>query len=372
MTNELSLEKMVTDELKMTGNIKKSHEKITQWWNRENHSPVLDLRLLRENAVRNAADDFWPDENTEPEMGKVVAEQIRSLKNNYAYGADAAPEVYGNYGSRGTPMVLSFFLGANPVFGSGTIWYDPIITDIRTFDPGLDPDNYWLNKSLQLFSEQCKQALSTGVMPCIPGIGDYLTNLSGLRGTQELIFDCVDYPDQIRRIRSKMVEYFLRVYKKFEALYPDSDTGTCTWLAWAPGTTYPVQCDFSTVLSPDMFDDLVLPELDYLSDYIKYMCWHLDGPAELKHLNSLLKCPHLKAIQWIPGAGQKSATDPIWEEVIKKILGEGKSIQIYANIDQTISFCERHKEPGIYIRCYDLCNKINIEKIRKYLGRKMW
>ena len=35
--------------------------------------------------------------------------------------------------------------------------------------------------------------------------------------------------------------------------------------------------------------------------------YHLDGPGAVVHLDALLEIPHMKAIQWVPGAGQPTA-----------------------------------------------------------------
>jgi 5-methyltetrahydrofolate--homocysteine methyltransferase len=305
-----------------------------------------------------------------PDIPGLVRNQLAMIHNS-AYAGQAAPELSVSYGSRGTPMVLSFFLGAQPIFGDDTVWYHPVTRDISTYAPRFDPDNEWLVKSIELFKAQMA-ALPMGVMPSIPGIGDYLTNLSGLRGVEELIFDCVDFPEEIHRIRELMLPAFVQCYRMFSEWYPSPELGHCTWLAWAPGTTYPVQCDFSTMLSPALFKELVMPELEFLKDHIEYMCWHLDGPDELKHLDLLLECPYLKAIQWMPGAGQKGVAHECWEPAIRKILSSGKALQIMTGLDDAIAFCQKYPHPGIYIRVGCRENAENLRKVQRDLGAELW
>ena len=348
-----------------------SHRKTALGWDAKNETPVLDIRLQRPDFPPSRANAFWPQPEEEPDMESVVKEQIRCI-HSQAFAADAAPHLMGNYGSRGTPMILSFFLGASPKFDENTVWYDPIISDIKDFHPVMDPANPWLEKSLRLFSEQTK-ALRCGVMPCIPGIGDYMTNLSGLRGVQELIYDMMDEPREIHRIREKMVPIFAQCFQSFYSRYPSLENGSATWMAWAPGPTYPVQCDFSTMMNPAQFKEFVMPEVEYLHEQIKFMCWHLDGPDEIRHLDALLASPHIKAIQWLPGAGQPPESDPQWRPIIERILGAGKAVHLAAyNIEQARTLLESYPVPGIYIRCWDAFNEENSAKVERYFGSPVW
>ena len=66
-----------------------------------------------------------------------------------------------------------------------------------------------------------------------------------------------------------------------------------------------------------MFLEFVVPELESLSEYLDYMVFHLDGPDEIKHLETLLDMPFIDAIQWVPGVGNPTASQ--WLDMLKKI-----------------------------------------------------
>ena len=83
--------------------------------------------------------------------------------------------------------------------------------------------------------------------------------------------------------------------------------------------------DFCYMISPAMFDRFVKPELAATCRRLKHAFYHLDGPGELAHLDSLLEIPELKGVQWVPGAGQPDITH--WPEVYRKIAKAGKLIQ---------------------------------------------
>ena len=72
---------------------------------------------------------------------------------------------------------------------------------------------------------------------------------------------------------------------------------------WFPGKGYPVQNDFTCLISASMYGEFFLEELVNEINYLDYSIYHLDGPDALKHLDMILEIPRLNAVQWVPGAG---------------------------------------------------------------------
>jgi 5-methyltetrahydrofolate--homocysteine methyltransferase len=62
--------------------------------------------------------------------------------------------------------------------------------------------------------------------------------------------------------------------------------------------------DFSYLIGPAMFDEFVKPGLADSCRRLPHSFYHLDGPGQLAHLDSLLAIAELDGIQWVPGAGQ--------------------------------------------------------------------
>ena len=88
-----------------------------------------------------------------------------------------------------------------------------------------------------------------------------------------------------------------------------------------------MQCDFSAMISPVMFERFVVPSLSEQCAWLDRALYHLDGPDCVRHLDLLLQIPNLHAIQWTPGAGEPGAGDPKWFSLYDRILRAGKSIQ---------------------------------------------
>jgi hypothetical protein len=94
-----------------------------------------------------------------------------------------------------------------------------------------------------------------------------------------------------------------------------------------PGSGYMLQSDFSYMISPRMFERLVLPDLTACCDTLDYAFYHLDGKGQVKHLDMLLAIERLRGIQWIPGDGAPPPEE--WIPLLKRIRHGGKLCQLY-------------------------------------------
>ncbi|MDO9541938.1 MAG: hypothetical protein Q7J98_06405, partial [Kiritimatiellia bacterium] len=87
--------------------------------------------------------------------------------------------------------------------------------------------------------------------------------------------------------------------------------------------------DFCYMIGPKMFDEFVKPELEASCKKLDHAFYHLDGPGELPHLDSLLEIKALKGVQWIPGSQNPHGEN--WPDVYRKILKAGKRAQFYGD-----------------------------------------
>jgi 5-methyltetrahydrofolate--homocysteine methyltransferase len=88
------------------------------------------------------------------------------------------------------------------------------------------------------------------------------------------------------------------------------------------------QCDFSAMISPQMYAEFMVPVLRTLTERVDYCMYHWDGPAAIPHHDHLLSLPELTMIQWTPGAGNTSPTDKRWWPLYHKTLEAGKKLMI--------------------------------------------
>ena len=96
-----------------------------------------------------------------------------------------------------------------------------------------------------------------------------------------------------------------------------------------------LQSDFSYMISPRMFERLVMPDLIECCDEFDYAFYHLDGKGQVKHLDMLLSIERLRGIQWIPGDGAPPPEE--WLPLLKRIRDGGKLCQVYVTLEGALT-----------------------------------
>ncbi|MCM8785823.1 MAG: hypothetical protein NC899_06275, partial [Candidatus Omnitrophica bacterium] len=273
--------------------------------------------------------DFWKEENNLPDFEKFVNAQIENTKK-LEYLGILYPSLPHLWGSRGTPMTMTAYIGGKVLFGKETVWFEKVINDWKKFKIEFRQDNFWVRASKKLLEKQIEK-YNGEFLIWMPDFGDALTCFSLLRGVENLLIDIIEIPEIIIEKIDEFVDAWIKSHKFFHSIYSKKISGDACWLLWAPGKTYACQSDFSTMISPKLFEKFVVYELEKLKDYLEYIAWHLDGPDEIKHLDILLSLPYIKVIQVVPGAGRPPCASSLWLPVIDKILKKGKNVIIYAS-----------------------------------------
>lgn len=269
---------------------------------------------------------------------------------NTTFYADAFPTVFTNFG----PGCLAACVGGNFDLAPDTVWFDrnPIIKDWQALpDVGFDTDSeMWeLTEGFtKLFCENSGGKYFTSVSD----IGGTLDIIASLRGSQELLFDMYDYHDEVMSLLANLRPIWADAYKRLTDIMFAHQDGMTSWMPiWCQKRYYPTQCDFSAMISPDMFDDVVLPDLKWQTEILDHSIYHLDGPGQIAHLDSLLSLPRLDAIQWVPGAGNYDVMDEAWFDMYEKIQAAGKNLVLFTDKPQQIENFLNHVKTtkGIFI-----------------------
>jgi 5-methyltetrahydrofolate--homocysteine methyltransferase len=81
------------------------------------------------------------------------------------------------------------------------------------------------------------------------------------------------------------------------------------------------------MISPAMFGRFVEPKMRMEARVFSgRLAYHMDGPGQRPHLPELLAMQGLRAIQWVPGAGNPGTLSPRWDELYARITGAGKKV----------------------------------------------
>jgi len=256
-----------------------------------------------DDRTRNwMADLFQITEVTSPHasLAKILEDQTTILEKLRWFGADF-PKFFPNYG----PGIIASFLGSVPHFVPGTTWFEPLpVETLAEMQPYFNPENTWWRRIYDL-TALAVERWSGQVAVAHTDIGGNLDILAHMRGTERLLTDLSDSPEEVLRITEQITRLWRIYYDELYTAYHGAAFGTCGWSPlWAPGRYYMLQSDFSYMISPRMFTRFVLPDLRACCDALDYPFYHLDGPGQLRHLDILLGIPNLRGIQWIPGAGQ--------------------------------------------------------------------
>ncbi len=83
------------------------------------------------------------------------------------------------------------------------------------------------------------------------------------------------------------------------------------------------------MISPQMFERFVLPDIAICCETLDHAFYHLDGKGQIAHLDMLLSLEDLHGIQWIPGEGQPPPEE--WLPLLKHIRQAGKLCQLYVS-----------------------------------------
>ena len=308
----------------------KIKEDSRRWWAGELERPLIQVRLHGadpgQSEPKLPAKGFTAFYGLDTPVEEIVDRWDYDLSTCEFLG-DGFPNIWPNFG----PGVAAAFMGANLQYDENTCWFHPVReADIEHLRFEYDPDDPWYRHVRNL----CKIAderWQGAVQVSMTDLGGNLDVLSTFRPSEKLLLDLYDNPEAVNKRTWEAHELWWRYFNELSAVMPSNPGYT----AWAPifseTTYYMLQCDFCYMIGPEMFDEFVKPELAATCKKLDNPFYHLDGVGQLPHLDSLLRIPELKGVQWVPGAGKEA--EGAWPEVYRKIRDAGKLIQLFGGVE---------------------------------------
>ncbi|MBN1810107.1 MAG: hypothetical protein JW909_13655 [Planctomycetes bacterium] len=300
----------------------KASERLAAWWDGELiDRPVMQVCAPRKDVRIDNRFDGWALVKNLDRTEWVVGEFRKHARSTY-WGAEAVPNMFVNFG----PGVLAAFLGVEPRIMEDTVWFEveggmpwDEVLRIR-----LDPDNRWW-KEVQRVATVVSDLSAGDFIVGGTDLNAEMNVLGSFRGTQNLLFDLLDRPADVHKASDVIHDAWLRCYDRMMDITLRHQQGTMFWMnIWCPERCIDVQCDFSAMISPDMFREFVLPHVQDTCSRVPYTIFHLDGPGQIPHLQMLLDLPDLNGIQWVPGAGNPGTGSPHWFPMYNRIQDAGK------------------------------------------------
>lgn len=292
------------------------------WWNNENTGkPVILAQIPATLPPIGDADAFWASNDIRYDR------DLAAIRGSRRFGC-ALPTHYICFGS--SALLGTYGCRMNPL-AEDTIWPS------RLFDRLPDPEEFeakwdscWHNRMLEQITRSAKDPETLATAYAMGGICDILGNLCG---EETLLYALIDEPERVHRCLEKISDDWMYAARQQWDILLSHQDGCTSWAGiWAPGSTFPLQEDFSFMLSDEMYREFCLPYLKKIAAAVEYPLYHLDGPPAICHLDSLLEIENLRAVQWVPGAGQEIMAK--WHGLVKRILASGKSVQVYCTPEE--------------------------------------
>lgn len=300
--------------------------RLTTWWNGGDIGrPAMQITAPRaeplEQIEQMPEPEGWQTRYSTTNFDYRVNMSARSCVDTWFLGEATpfdAPDL--------APDCLALFLGCRGVEMPGTVWCEPCIESPETARFEVDPDNFYWNFCLRLAREQLRLGKGKFFVQ-FPDLIEGLDTLAAMRNNALLLIDLIERPrwihDCLRLITDRYFYYYDILYNMFR-----DEVGGSRYWAWAPGRMVKLQCDFSAMISPQMFGEFMVPVLTEMCDRIAYSMYHWDGPGALLHHDHLLSVPGLNMLQWTPGAGAPPTFEKVWWPYYHKTFEAGKKVLI--------------------------------------------
>jgi len=224
------------------------------------------------------------------------------------------------------PGVLAAFCGARLDNSSGGVWFWPQREmEIGDIHVRYDPENVYVRRIKDLYRAGLEKWQGTVVMG-MPDLGGVLDVAATFRGTDHLLMDLYDEPDEVQRLIHEIHTAWYEAYEDLaQVLRPQNAFSNWSCLL-SSEPSYIIQCDFCYMIGNPMFREFVLDTLRRDTERLTHTIYHLDGVGELNHLDDILALEKLDAVQWVPGAGQPSPMH--WMDVFRRIAASGKPAMV--------------------------------------------
>lgn len=334
----------------------RAKQRFNALWNRE----IADRCCFSVHAPGDGADmEAYQLKKPDPHAGgedclaywtdarAILTRYINKFENTF-FGGEAFPLLWLNLGAAGH---AGFFDGARYEFRD-TVWFHPSIDDLEKKLPVYDPESFLFRTTCELAEFFCSEA-NGDFMVSMPDTSGNIDALAHLRGNTELLMDLASTPEAVHAALAEIQKAWEITNETVYKTVQENNQGGSSigWLTtWAQGRHAQMQSDLSVMVSPDMFEEFVLPELRQQSAWMDYSTYHFDGIEQIRHLDMLLGLDELDMIQWTSVAGQPSPLEYI--PVLKKIQDAGKIVHLSLRKEEVEPVMRELSSRGLYIRTH--------------------
>lgn len=301
-----------------------------QWrafWKGENTRPAVSAILPKAGVTpvskpgyaSGAREDFGP-----------IIDQLLAWVETHEFLADAIPFYYLEFAADHFAALLGADLKFSEAEPGG--WAVPFVQDLEHAEIHFDREGYWWKRTVE-FAEALRARCDGKLLVASNTLVANADALAAVYGSEKLLLAMLETPDIVHSALMQIDQAHEEILEALAVLldYPRFGSITRHGMYNAGRINVP-QCDFSCMISPQMFREFVVPYLAKEMQRLNAVEYHLDGPDAIRHLDALCEIEGLDLIQWVPGAGQERKD---WSELFDRIDAFGKG-QIRGGGPETI------------------------------------
>lgn len=349
-------------------------KRLTLLWNNE----ILDRPVV---SVKCPKDKENPFIDSIPGNAKSLKEYylnpecilertLDRMEKTY-FGGDAFPAISLFWGVGGHSKYLQSWesFETHTEYREDTIWLHPIIEEYESFNFDFDKQNPVFQAELQSMKYLAEEGKGRFFVQMPDNCGSY-DALGNLRSNKDLIMDFIDQPEAVKKAGNKLVDTLIESGNEmFPVLRENCDGGSVhSWMGtWSPGRHMQLQCDLSVMISPDMYEEFIMEELERTTEWLDNSIYHLDGIEQSRFLDMLLSIKKLNMIQWTQVASQPDITHNFHH--IQKIQKAGKGVVLIIGKNQLDAVLDNVSPKGRIILIGDAVDKEEADAIVDHVAK---
>jgi hypothetical protein len=214
-----------------------------------------------------------------------------------------------------------------------------------------DPSDPWVQRYERLYLRMAAAAGRDDFLLGSPTILPAHDVIAMHMGTTAFMLALMDHPDWMRQAIQDGTRALLAAKRRLSGLVRERHEfwyGNAGWMPfWAPQPYTGMQSDISCMLSPDHFEQFVMPEIEMRGRDAGAMWYHLDGADARQHLPRLLSLPYLRVVQYVP-TPREPPNGIAHVGLYREIQKAGRIVHITVGKDQVEPLC-RALDPSLLV-----------------------
>lgn len=289
--------------------------------------PIVCVHCVRDGMSHSAGNSYY--QMVHDDFDAIIDRTISEQSSIY-HGGESVPAFCPSFG----PDEVAAFCGGDLYFNpdsDNTNWSHPFVQDWSSALPILLQEQHPLWQRMRALYRRGAERLHGMMAMRSLDLHTNMDLLAAMRGPQQLCFDLLEIPDIIDQAMLSARAVFAELWQETSRAGRMNELGYCNEFYSMQGSAV-LQCDFSCMISPEMFNRWVMPALEEEAALVKHAFYHWDGPGALVHADTLLASSGLHTFGYVPGDGAGRPVE--YMELSKRIQAAGKGVFLWGSAEE--------------------------------------